>query len=308
MDFAIAALAAVSAGFFTNPLEVLKTRIQLQGELQKRGQHVVHYKNIIHAGYVVAKTDGLLALQKGLVPALWVQLIMNGLRLGTYEFGDSKGYIKDKDGNVIFLKSVFFGGVGGMTGQYCASPLYMIKIHLQAQASQSIAVGYQHNHEGTWNTLNKIFKEFGLKGLFRGAGASIPRAFIASTSQLTSFVYAKEFLNKYQIFPNSPYLKSFLAGMVGGIAISTMVTPFDLILTRLYNQGVDAQGRGLLYKNYWDCVVKIYKSEGLIGFSKGLGPNYFRLGPHTVLCLMFWDFYKDVYQNFLVNYKSSVAS
>ncbi|KAK4876381.1 hypothetical protein RN001_012803 [Aquatica leii] len=295
MEFGIAGMAAVTAGFFTNPLEVLKIRMQLQGELRKKGHHAVYYKNIVHAGYVVAKTDGILALQKGLIPALWVQLIMNGLRLGTYQFGDSRGYITDSEGKIIFYKSVLFGGVGGTIGQYCASPFFMIKTHLQSQASQSIAVGHQHDHTGTWTALKKIFQGHGIKGLFRGAGASIPRAFVGSTSQLTSFAYSKEFLNKYNVFPNSPYLKSFLASMVGGIAISTMITPFDLILTRLYNQGVDAQGRGLLYKNYSDCVIKIYKSEGLIGFSKGLGPNYFRLGPHTVLCLMFWDFYKDVY-------------
>lgn len=82
MEFLIGGTAAVAAGFFTNPLEVLKTRMQLQGELQAKGSHAVHYKNIIHAGYIVVKNDGILALQKGLVPALWVQWILNGVRLG----------------------------------------------------------------------------------------------------------------------------------------------------------------------------------------------------------------------------------
>lgn len=82
MEFVIGGTAAVCAGFFTNPLEVLKTRMQLQGELKAKGQHTVHYKNVLHAGYVVAKNDGVLALQKGLVPALWVQLVLNGMRLG----------------------------------------------------------------------------------------------------------------------------------------------------------------------------------------------------------------------------------
>lgn len=82
MEFALGGAAAMGACLFTNPLEVLKTRMQLQGELQAKGHHTVHYKNVFHAGYVVAKNDGLLALQKGLVPALWVQLVMNGGRLG----------------------------------------------------------------------------------------------------------------------------------------------------------------------------------------------------------------------------------
>lgn len=54
-------------------------------------------------------------------------------------------------------------------------------------------------------------------------------------------------------------------------------------------------GKGLLYKGLFDCVKKVYKHEGLSAFYKGLGPLYFRLGPHTTLCLMFWDAIKNVY-------------
>ena len=71
MEYAIGGLAACGACVFTNPLDVIKTRLQLQGELQTRGAHPVHYKNPFHAFYVVAKNDGLRGLQKGLVPALW---------------------------------------------------------------------------------------------------------------------------------------------------------------------------------------------------------------------------------------------
>lgn len=44
MEFLIGGIAACGAGFFTNPLEVVKTRMQLQGELQARGQHAIHYR------------------------------------------------------------------------------------------------------------------------------------------------------------------------------------------------------------------------------------------------------------------------
>lgn len=84
MEFAIGGFAAVCAGFFTNPLEVIKIRMQLQGELQQRGKHAIHYKNVFHGAYVIVKHDGVFALQAGLVPALWFQLFLNGLRLGIY--------------------------------------------------------------------------------------------------------------------------------------------------------------------------------------------------------------------------------
>lgn len=38
----------------------------------------------------------------------------------------------------------------------------MIKTHLQSQAAKSIAVGHQHNHEGTWQALIKISREQGV--------------------------------------------------------------------------------------------------------------------------------------------------
>ncbi|KAJ8917716.1 hypothetical protein NQ315_005165 [Exocentrus adspersus] len=308
MEFIIGGAAAVGAGFFTNPLEVLKTRMQLQGELRAKGQHAVYYKNVLHAGYVVAKNDGILALQKGLAPALWVQFVMNGLRLGMFRFADSRGYIRDKEGNIIFYKSVLIGGFGGIVGQYCCSPLFLVKTHLQSQSVSSIAVGHQHQHEGSWNALRKIYVKNGINGLFRGAVASIPRAAFGSVSQLISFEYAKQYLNVYEYFKYRPLLTSFLASMVGGVAISVVMNPFDLILTRLYNQPTDASGKGKLYSSYMDCVVKIYKSEGISAFYKGIGPMYLRLGPHTVLCLVFWDELQSLYNRYfrqLIQYKET---
>lgn len=151
--------------------------------------------------------------------------------------------------------------------------------------------------------------------MFRGSIAAIPRAFVASTAQLTSFHFAKEWLKNYERLKDRLLLTSFLASMIGGLSISVMVTPFDLILTRLYNQrkcaffslithdyqreccilAINADGKGIHYKGYLDCISKIYKTEGVSAFYKGVGPIYFRLGPHTVLCLIFWDIFKDLY-------------
>ncbi|CAH0554859.1 unnamed protein product [Brassicogethes aeneus] len=205
-----------------------------------------------------------------------------------------------------FTNKFFLAESGGVLGQFLASPLFLIKTHLQSKAVAAIAVGHQHEHTGLFGALSNIYRKNGVKGLFRGAGASIPRAFVGSTSQLLSFDYAKAYLDNYEYFSGRPLLKSFLGSMVGGVAISVMMTPFDLILTRLYNQPIGENGKGKLYISYMDCVSKIYRSEGISAFYKGVGPMYLRLGPHTVLCLVFWDILKDFHEKYTVNVNSDI--
>lgn len=125
MDFLLSGLAACGACLFTNPLEVVKTRMQLQGELQSRGTYRVYYRNVFHAFYTIGKVDGLAALQKGLVPGLLYQFFMNGVRLGSYAIIESSGYIHT-DGRVSALKSTIAGSVAGVVGAVMGSPIYLV--------------------------------------------------------------------------------------------------------------------------------------------------------------------------------------
>jgi hypothetical protein len=44
MDLLMGGTAAAAAGAICNPLEVIKIRMQLQGELQARGHYFIHYR------------------------------------------------------------------------------------------------------------------------------------------------------------------------------------------------------------------------------------------------------------------------
>lgn len=89
----------------------------------------------------------------------------------------------------------------------------------------------------------------------------------------------------------------FFASILSGIVLTIFMTPPDVVCTRLYNQGVDANGRGLYYNGLVDCFVKIMKKEGPWGFYKGWGPSFLRIAPHSVLSLMFWDQLRKSYEN-----------
>lgn len=73
-----------------------------------------------------------------------------------------KGLLKDERGQLVFYKNVIAGGVVGGCGTFLASPLYLVKVHLQSQAAQEIAFGHQHGHEGTWKALRNIYVQHGV--------------------------------------------------------------------------------------------------------------------------------------------------
>ncbi|KAL4659905.1 solute carrier family 25 member 35-like [Arapaima gigas] len=294
MDFVLGGAAACGACLFTNPLEVVKTRMQLQGELQNRGSYRVHYRNVFHAFYTIGKVDGLAALQKGLVPGLVYQLFMNGVRLGSYALTEASGLLHS-NGRVSAARSTAAGAMAGVVGAFVGSPIYLVKTHLQSQSASSIAVGHQYKHQGMLHALVAIHREHGILGLWRGSSAAIPRVSIGSAAQLTTFSASKELVSDLQVFAKDSWLVALSAGMISSVVVVMAMTPFDVVSTRLYNQPVDYMGKGLLYQGFTDCFSKTLKKEGLIGLYKGLGASYFRLGPHTILSLLFWNELRKVY-------------
>ncbi|XP_051551226.1 solute carrier family 25 member 34-like [Myxocyprinus asiaticus] len=283
LDFTLGALACCGACLFTNPLEVVKTRLQLQGELQARGSYQRHYRGVLQALWVVGRTDGVRGLQKGLTVALLYQVLMNGVRLGFYSYTEASGLTAIPGGSLIA------GATAGALGAFIASPAYLVKTHLQAQAVATIAVGHQHNHQGVSSAFVSIYQREGVLGLWRGVNGAVPRVMVGSAAQLATFSSAKDWVTHAQWFSPHSWLTALTAAVISGVAVTITMTPFDVISTRLYNQPVDEFKRGRLYCGFVDCLMKVCGTEGIVGLYKGMTPVFVRLAPHTVLSMLLWD-------------------
>lgn len=292
MEFAIGGLAAAGAGFFTNPIQVSKAHLKVSAEMVHRGRPNAPYKNAFHAGYLVAKREGILALQKGLTSSLWMHLIKYGVKLGTYHTATNSGFTKDENGQTIVLKSVLVCGLGGLAGQVLATPMYVVRTLLQHEAAK----GNPHHHS-LLMAIKDLHRKEGVRGLFKGIKTCVPYAFIG-TSQLTAFGCTKDYLNQYDVFKEDKLLTATIAGTSGAVVLSALMTPFDNIVSKYNYQAKDSKGKGLKYSSYTDCILKTYRAEGAASFVRGFGSMFLKIGPHTILCLVFWDGLKHLQENY----------
>lgn len=201
MDFAIGGAAAMCAGLFSNPFDVIKTRQQLQGELTQNKKVIqLPYKGMWQSIKSVIQAEGIRGLQKGLGPALSFQFVMNGTRLGLFQTVDQKRWTFDPKTNAHSpVLCVFWGGVAGVVGSAVGCPLYMVKTQIQAQSHGKFAVGFQHNHTGTVDGLLTAYRSKGMRGLWHGFTGIVPRTAVASAIQLTTFTQCKDFFADYEV-------------------------------------------------------------------------------------------------------------
>ena len=192
-EFCLASTAASCACLFTNPAEVVKTRMQLQGELAAASRP---YRNVFHAFWTIGAQEGLRGLQRGLAAGILYQCAMNGSRLGFY------GPLKEamlgddvKPGTWAFsLRNICAGATSGAIGALLGSPFFLVKCRIQAFSPVHPGVGVQHGYTGLHDAFSSIVRTEGARGLLRGVSGGIPRVMAGSASQLASYDACKSFV------------------------------------------------------------------------------------------------------------------
>lgn len=302
MEFILGGFSSCSAVLFTFPFDVLKTRQQLEHELlSKNSTHQSAYRGLRQSIVSVIKSDGVFGLYKGLPAGILYQFSMNSVRLGTYQTVDNLGWIRSENAVLTPFLAVFWGGVAGIVGATASCPVAVVKTQLQAFSSGKYTAKFQHQHDGMIDAFRNMYREAGIRGLYRGYTAHLTRVSLGSSVQMTSFAMSKDFFAQYEMFQQSVVLNALAASSVAGFFMCVLMSPVDVVTTRMTNQGVSSSGKGLLYKNIFDCFVKIYRSEGIHGMYKGIAPLYMRVVPHTVLNLTFWEFFKNLHDQYSNN-------
>ena len=119
--FLFSCIACCTAEAATLPIDVVKTRMQLQGE---HGAKRV-YTGSLNAFSTILKTEGITAWWKGLTPALLRQASYGTLRYGLYE--PIKGIMSKGEGDHSITTKILAGTASGAISSSLCNPTDVVK-------------------------------------------------------------------------------------------------------------------------------------------------------------------------------------
>ncbi|KAK3681448.1 mitochondrial carrier domain-containing protein [Podospora appendiculata] len=190
------------------------------------------------------------------------------------------------------------GAIGGFTSGIVTCPLDVIKTKLQAQGGfAAMQRGGAHAHaghtpriyEGLVGTATVIWREEGLRGMYRGLGPIIMGYLPTWAVWFTVYNKSKKWVGQYQ---TNTFAINFWSSIIAGASSTIVTNPIWVIKTRLMSQTASHDrprfslfpkgdntptARPTLaapwhYKSTLDAARKMYTTEGILSFYSGLTP------------------------------------
>ncbi|CAJ1397324.1 unnamed protein product [Effrenium voratum] len=260
-EFVLAGLAACGAITATNPVDVVKTRLQLQGEL--KGAKASAYTGILQAMGRIFQKEGLRGLQRGLCAAYLLQFSNVGCRFGCYGYLKQLFQVRPGESTGAWLSAMGLGLASGALAGLVSNPFFLLKSRFQAAGSEDVM--HQHSHPSLRSAFREIGKAQGIAGYYRGLSAFVPRVAVATSAQLSTYDVSKEFiLRRTEV--KEGVATHFGASLMSGLAVTLAMQPFDIVAVRLMNQPATGVP---LYTGPLDCGRKMLSHEGLHGSPVG---------------------------------------
>ncbi|XP_057783863.1 mitochondrial uncoupling protein 5-like [Salvia miltiorrhiza] len=290
-------VASIVAGCSTHPLDLIKVRMQLQGEpaavqslrpalafQTAAASHAVHMPTPparvgpVSVGLRIIQHDGAAGLFSGVSATVLRQTLYSTTRMGLYEILKNKW--TDSETNSLPLpRKIAAGLIAGGVGAAVGNPADVAMVRMQADGR--LPLEQRRNYKSVVDAISQMSKKEGIASLWRGSSLTVNRAMVVTASQLASYDQFKEMILEKNLMRDglgTHVTASFAAGFVAAVASN----PVDVVKTRVMNMKVEA-GKAAPYSGAVDCAVKMIKAEGPMALYKGFIPTISRQGPFTVV-------------------------
>ncbi|PVH83149.1 mitochondrial inner membrane transporter, exports 2-oxoadipate and 2-oxoglutarate from the mitochond [Cadophora sp. DSE1049] len=283
-QFAAGAVAGVSEILVMYPLDVVKTRIQLQSGTAT-GEDA--YSGMMDCFRKIVRNEGVSRLYRGIEAPILMEAPKRATKFAANDawgkfYRDSFGVAKMNQS-----LSVLTGATAGATEALVVVPFELVKIRLQDRTSQ---------YKGMMDVVIKTVKTEGPLALYNGLESTMWRHILWNAGYFGCIFQVRELLPKTE---NKSTQMGFdlLSGATGGTVGTIVNTPMDVVKSRIQNSPKVA-GSIPKYNWAWPAVGTVFKEEGFGALYKGFLPKVLRLGPGGGILLVVFtgvmDFFKKM--------------
>ncbi|KAJ6636504.1 Mitochondrial 2-oxodicarboxylate carrier [Pseudolycoriella hygida] len=283
--------AGGSAGFIEvclmHPLDVVKTRLQLQVKKPVAGSKTVYYNGVFDCFSKIARQEGVLAVYKGILPPILAETPKRATKFVCFEqYKTSLQRALGFDKATPFIYSL--AGLGsGVTEAIVVNPFEVVKVSLQANTGKATS---------TWTVAKEIINRggIGLNGLNKGLTSTIGRNGTWNLIYFGFYHSVKDIIPQCQS-PTADFFRKTGIGFASGTIASIANIPFDVAKSRI--QGPQPIVGEVKYKTCMKTIVTVAKEEGFGALYKGLVPKVMRLGPGGAIMLIAYEYVYEFLQH-----------
>ncbi|PUU81040.1 mitochondrial inner membrane transporter, exports 2-oxoadipate and 2-oxoglutarate from the mitochond [Tuber borchii] len=284
VSFAAGAIAGISEILTMYPLDVVKTRVQLQDNTAKGADR---YNGMVDCFRKIIKNEGFSRLYRGIAAPI---LMEAPKRATKFAANDEWGKIYRNLFGVTEMNqsiSVLTGASAGATESFVVVPFELVKIRLQDKKS---------SYNGPIDVVKKVVASDGPLGLYTGLESTMWRHVLWNAGYFGVIFQVKKLLPKSET-KQGQMANDLIAGSIGGTFGTILNTPSDVVKSRIQNT---VRVKGVVPKYNWTLpsIALVAKEEGFAALYKGFLPKVLRLGPGGGILLVVFtsviDFYKKM--------------
>jgi len=256
--FLAGSMSGTCSTFLFQPLDVVKTRLQLGSSLSQ-GSMAGEVRTVIGS-------QGVQGLWAGLRPSLYRTVPGVGL------YFSSMHWMRNSvcKGKPTAIQSMIIGAAARTFAGSVMIPFTVVKTRVESGAFQYRSVA---------TALTSILSKEGVRGLTRGLGPTLARDVPFSGLYLAFYEMLKARTPSW-LSSTSPESAHMLAGLTAGLLASLVTQPADVVKTRM---------QLVSRSSILQTTVSLYREAGLLGFTAGLAPRMMR---RTVMAALAWTVYE----------------
>lgn len=286
IQFGAGALAGFVNTLILSPLDVVKTRLQVQGATSSSTSPFAakKYRGLLHALQCMLREEGFRSYYRGLSASLCAFVPNWAIYWYTYEsfkrFYSPPG--KPPSPYVHVISALSAGGITAVT----TAPFWTLKSRLQVDVASVVS---ERRYKSVPHGFRKIIREEGVSALYKGLTPTL-----LGLGHVAIQFPLYEHLKASFSSDSSKHLKAthvLVASSISKIAASAIFYPHEVLRTRIQIDTTIAH-HGVRPMRLASLVRQILSTEGPKGFYRGFATNLLRTVPACMLTFTSYELVK----------------